>query len=58
MSLSFTGGIVLYLHFKSNPLTNLKIFETVHSLIDSCQAHLPVQFASKIKFMPDVTLVL
>ena len=43
-----------YLHFRSNHLMNLKIFETVHSLmnythlINSCQAHLPVQYASKV----------
>ena len=36
---------------------NLKIFATVHSLmndinlIDSCQAHLPVQYTSNIKFI-------
>ena len=41
--------ISIYLHFRSNLLMNLKIFATVHSLmnythlIDSCQAHLPVQ---------------
>ena len=39
----------LYLHFQSKSLINLMIFATVHSLmnginvIDSCQAHLPVQ---------------
>ena len=38
----------IYLHFQSKPLLNLKIFATVHSLmndtslIDSCHAHLPV----------------
>ena len=42
-------GIMLYLHLRCNPLMNLRIFETVHSLmvytylIDCCQAHLPVQ---------------
>ena len=43
---------MINLHFRSNPLMNLKIFETVHSLmnytnlIDSCQAHLPAQCVS------------
>ena len=43
-----------YLHFPRNPLMDLKIFATVHSLmncktmIDSCQAHMPVQYASNI----------
>ena len=47
-------GIMLYLHLRSNPIMNLRIFETVHSLmnytylIDSCQAHLPVQYALNI----------
>ena len=45
----------LYLHFRSNPLMNLYIFATVHSLmnytnlIDSCQAHLPVQYTLNIE---------
>ena len=40
-----------YLHFRSNPLMNLQIFASFHSLmnythlIDSSQAHLPVQYA-------------
>ena len=40
-----------------NKLMNLKIFATVHSLMkdttvnDSCQAHLPVQYASNIEFI-------
>ena len=43
------------LHYRNNPLMNLKIFATVHSLvnyttlIDSCQAHLTVQRASNIE---------
>ena len=47
----------IYLHFQSKPLMNLKIFATVHSLmndiklIDSCQIHLPVQYASNIEFI-------
>ena len=47
----------LYLHFRSNPLMNLKIFATVRSLmnyankIDSCQAHLPVQYSSNIELI-------
>ena len=46
-----------YLHFQSKPFINLKIFATVHclmkdiNLIDSCQAHLPVQYASGIEFI-------
>ena len=50
-------GIMLYLHLRSNPLMNLRIFETVHSLmnytylIDSCQAHMPMHFPSNIKFI-------
>ena len=46
--------IFIYLHFGSNPLMNLLIFATVHSLmnntnlIDSCQAHFPVQYTSNI----------
>ena len=41
---------IAYLHFRSNPLMNLQIFATVHSLmnninlIGSCQAHLSVQY--------------
>ena len=48
---------IIYLHFRSNPLVNLYFFATVHSLmnhtnlIDSCQAHLPVQHASTIKLI-------
>ena len=46
---------VEYLHFRSKPLMNLKIFATVHSLMndftDSCQAHLHVQNAPKIEFI-------
>ena len=47
-----------YLHFQSNPSVNLYIFATVYSLmndinlIDSCQAHLPMQYASNIEFIP------
>ena len=49
----------LYLHFQSKPLMNLSLrfFATVHSLmndinlIDSCQVHLPLQYASYIKFI-------
>ena len=44
--------MVQYSHFLSKPLMNrLMIFATVHSLmkdtnlIDSCQAHLPLQYA-------------
>ena len=46
----------IYWHFQSKPLINLKIFVTVHSLIndvnliDSCQDHLPVQYPSNIEF--------
>ena len=46
-----------YLHFKIKPLMNLQIFATVNSLmkdinlIHSCQAHLPVQYASYNKFI-------
>ena len=43
-------------HFQSKPLMNFRFFfATVHSLmkdinlIDSCQAHLPVQYASNIE---------
>ena len=49
--------ITIYSHFRSNPLMNIYIFATVHSLmnytnlIDSCQAQLPVQYASNIKFI-------
>ena len=54
-----SGVMAQYLHFWSKPLMNLKIFATVHSLmnytnlnlIDSCQAHLPVQYASYIEFI-------
>ena len=48
---------VKYLHFSCNPLINLLIFATVHSLmnyinlIDSCQADLPVQYASNIQLI-------
>ena len=46
-----------YLHFQSKPLMNHYIFATVYSLmkyihlIDICQAHLPVQYASNIEFI-------
>ena len=49
--------ISIYLHFRSNLLMNLKIFATIHSLmnythlIDSCQAHLPVQYPSNIELI-------
>ena len=45
------------IYIQSNPLMNLKIFATVHSLmnytnlIDSCQAHLPVHYSSNIEFI-------
>ena len=44
-----------YIHFGINNFTNLKFFATVHTLknythlIDSCQAYLPVQYASNIE---------
>ena len=53
----FCEIILLYLHFRSNPLMHLWIFATVHSqmnctnLIDSCQAHLPIQYASNIELI-------
>ena len=55
-------SISTHLHFLSKPLMNLYIFATVHSLmnytlIDSCQAQLPMQCASNIEW-PEVTLVL
>ena len=46
--------ILVYLHFQSKPLMNLKIIVTVYnsmkdmSMIDSCQAHLLVQHYSNI----------
>ena len=46
-----------YLHFQRNPIMNLQMFATVHSLsnytnlIDSCQAHLPAQHASNIELI-------
>ena len=49
--------IGINLHSQSNPLMTLKIFATVHSLmnytnlIDSCQAHLSVKYTSKIKLI-------
>ena len=53
--LQFIDYIIIYLHFQSKPLMNLKIFfATIHNLmkyinmIDSCQAHLPMQYASNI----------
>ena len=52
-----TSYILQYLHFRRNPLMNLYIFATVHSLmnytnlIDGCQAHLPVQYASNIELI-------
>ena len=30
----FCSFIVIYLHFKSNPLMNLQNFETIHSLMN------------------------
>ena len=42
---------------------NLKIFETVHSLmnytnlIDNCQAHLPMQYASNIELIRKTSLL-
>ena len=44
-------------YIQSKPFIYLKAFATVHSpmkytkLIDSCQAHMPVQYASKIEFI-------
>ena len=49
--------ILIYLHFQSKYLINLQIFATIHSLmnntnlIDSCQAHLPVQHTLNIEFI-------
>ena len=46
--------LLIYLHFRSKPLMNLEIFATVHSLInliDSRQAHLPMQYALNIKLI-------
>ena len=46
---------IIYSHFPSKPLMNLRIFATLHSLmkdtnlIDSCQAHFLVQYASNIE---------
>ena len=62
MSLRYTEEMIepvtnQYLHFQSQPLINLKIFATVYNLmkdiniIDSCQAHLPVQYALINKFI-------
>ena len=54
---TFVGLMLLYLHFRSNLLMNRWIFATVHSLmnytnlIDRCQAHLSVQYASNIKLI-------
>ena len=54
---SLLTGILWYLHFRSNPLMHLSFFATVHrlmsytSLIDSCQLHLPVHYASNIEMM-------
>ena len=47
----------VYIHFRSNHLIYLKIFATDHGLmnythlIDSCQAHFPVQYASNIELI-------
>ena len=54
-----------YLHFQSKRLMNLKIFANIYNpmkqinMIDSCQAHLPMQFASNTEiYSPEVTLLL
>ena len=53
----FNFYTILCLHIQRKPLMNLEIFATVHSLMndinlfDSCQAHLPVQYASNIEFI-------
>ena len=45
--------MLIYLHFQSKPFMNLQIFATVDSLmndinlIDSCQAHLHMQYSNK-----------
>ena len=48
--------VLLYFHIQNKSLMDLKIFATVHNLkdinlIDSYQAHLPVQYALNIKFI-------
>ena len=49
--------MIVYLHSRSKRLMNLKIFATVHSLMNdtnlnySCQAHLPMQYASNIELI-------
>ena len=57
--------IQLCLHFQSKPYSIFRILQpfivswTTHNLTDSCQAHLPVHFASNIEFIrQNVTLVL
>ena len=47
----------VYLHFRSNPLMNFKIFATIHSLmndtnlIDSCHSHLSVRNAWNVELI-------
>ena len=55
--LHILGLKVLYSHFQSKPLMNLYIFAIFNScmnvinLIDSCQAHLSIQYALNIEFI-------
>ena len=52
-----SNSIRSFIFIFSSPVMNLKIFATVHSLmngkilIDSCQAYLPTQYASNIEFI-------